>query len=153
LAIVIDANIAHKIKPERDDFPILIERLFDKTSIKIGLCRDLREELFNAGYRSTIALLDRVGQIRYLSPDEEIKMPDEKEKIMPIASDDPHIIAMMRIAGFRLIVTDDGTAKGKKLINDVNNQRLLSNPRGKVYNENNRRAAETLLRDIGSLGD
>lgn len=154
MAIVIDANVAHKIKPERDDFPILIKQLFDERKIKIGLCHDLRKELLKAGYTSTIALLDKVGKIRYLSPDEETQMRVEKDKIKSLlVSDDRHIIAMMRIAGFRLIVTDDGTAKGKKLINDITNNQLLSKPPGKVYNENSRRDAEDLLRDLGQSGD
>ena len=43
-------------------------------------------------------------------------------------SNDPHILALARASGARLVYTGDG-----KLIADFKNKRLIDGPRGKIY--------------------
>ena len=45
-----------------------------------------------------------------------------------LRSDDPHVLALARAAGVRLLYTGDGD-----LISDFTNKRLIDRPRGKVY--------------------
>ena len=47
-------------------------------------------------------------------------------------SDDPHVIALARISGARVVCTDDVA-----LIDDFKNTRLVPSPKGKVYRRKN----------------
>ena len=45
-----------------------------------------------------------------------------------IGSDDPHVLALARVSGARLLYTDDGN-----LMADFKNKQFIDQPRGKVY--------------------
>lgn len=53
---------------------------------------------------------------------------DERDLESVIRSDDPHVLAMARATGVRLLYTVD-----RDLIADFKNKELIDDPRGKVY--------------------
>lgn len=61
-----------------------------------------------------------------------------------LRSDDPHVIALARVSGARTLCSQD-----KLLARDFTNQRLIAQPRGKVYK---RAEHEHLLRHTSSCG-
>lgn len=47
---------------------------------------------------------------------------------LPMQSNDPHVLALARASGVRLLYTGDGN-----LVTDFKNAQLINHPRGKVY--------------------
>lgn len=57
-----------------------------------------------------------------------LKRANERTKLY--RSNDPHVIALARVSGARLLCTED---KNSKLMRDFRNAKLVNKPRGKVY--------------------
>lgn len=70
----------------------------------------------------------RAGRAKHvpasLFADEERKLETQAD----IRSDDPHVLALARATGVRLLYTADG-----KLTSDFKNKNIIDRPRGKVY--------------------
>lgn len=54
--------------------------------------------------------------------------PEQQRLAGQIASDDPHVLALARLSGTRLLYSED-----QRLIEDWKNKRLIDRPRGSVY--------------------
>ncbi len=87
-----------------------------------------REYLRNSRVRRALVLLDRAGRARQ-EPDATV---DNEELVLRhtslLASDDPHILALARVARLRLLCSLD-----QALQQDFRNKRLIDAPRGRIY--------------------
>ena len=76
--------------------------------------------------RSKLAEYVRAGKALYIPPED---FADDENTLEPmIGSDDPHVLALARATGVRLLYTGD-----RDLINDFKDQRIINQPRGSVY--------------------
>ena len=70
----------------------------------------------------------RAGRAK-LVPEGRFADDERSLKTRPdLCSDDPHVLALARAAGARLLYTGD-----RKLISDFRNKKFIDQPRGKVY--------------------
>ena len=76
--------------------------------------------------RSKLAEYVRAGKALYIPPEDFAE--DENTLEPMIGSDDPHVLALARATGVRLLYTGD-----RDLINDFKDQRIINQPRGSVY--------------------
>ena len=147
MCLIVDTNVAHKILLRRDDpdFKDVHARLFAvrrPTAVLVYGGRLAREYAKTDGIRRVVVGLDRSGGA--------IRIDDalvEQETSSAVASglcqsDDEHIIGLARAANVRLLCSHD-----RDLHADFTNRALLSNPRGKVYQ--NRRHRPLLLEFCG----
>lgn len=78
--------------------------------------------------RAALAEYDRAGRAR-LVPAERFAADEEALRASgQLRSDDPHVLALARASGARVLYTAD-----KKLMADFKDSAVISNPRGKVY--------------------
>ena len=128
MCIIVDANMLGKFlaePPDEDSKPIKdwlqrkSGRLIYSTGGKFSneVKGRAREQLLTY-YRSGLA-------DRFLSSDFK---DDEEELRENIKSDDPHILALARASGARILYSSD-----KDLIEDFKDKRFVDQPRGKVY--------------------
>lgn len=125
--IIIDANQMGLFVSSDGRIMELLEALDEgKIVAAIGGSKLLSEYEKNHGFYDYIVELRRAGKI-YNGDDAAI---DELEETLSglIESDDPHIIAVARNTGARLLCSDDIT-----LHRDFTNKRFLDKPRGKVW--------------------
>lgn len=71
-------------------------------------------------------VLKRAGRLHDIA-DAEVDA-EEARLAGTIVSDDPHVLALARVSGARLLYSED-----QPLMTDWGNKRLLDRPRGKVY--------------------
>ena len=91
--------------------------------------------------RARLAGYARAGKAK-LIPESRFADDERNLKAHPdLRSDDPHVLALARAAGVRLLYTAD-----RNLISDFTDKRFIDQPRGKVYSS--KRNARRLL--IGS---
>lgn len=157
MAVVVDTSVSVIVFRPRTSFPILADWLFGDQGA-LAVCERQLDEIDCSDVLRAVAILRDAGKILYVKRD-DIDDEFKGDWRHTCASDDPHIVALMRTSGVRLICTAD-----RKLRADVVNRALMDNPRGKVYGnlipdgprtscvEPERRAAERLLRDYGPLG-
>ena len=70
----------------------------------------------------------RRGRARVIPAEEVAHDERELARRADLRSDDPHVLALARTSGARLLYTADN-----ELIADFKNKAILDNPRGKVY--------------------
>ena len=76
--------------------------------------------------RDKLANYVRAGKATYVPPS---RFVDDESALGPlISSNDPHVIALARATGVRLLYTGDGN-----LTRDFKDKRCIDRPRGKVY--------------------
>ena len=82
------------------------------------------------GYNAKRKLADysRAGKARFVPENRFAKDEAELKASGELRSDDPHVLALARASGARLLYTGDN-----KLIADFGNRRIIQKPRGKVY--------------------
>ncbi len=129
MCIIIDANVLGKFladPPDDDAVPVhdwLTRRrgkLVYSTGGKFAREIDGKARQRLADYvRAGLA----VEEVRRERLDEE-----EQGLATAIRSDDPHVLALARVSGARLLYTDDGD-----LMTDFKTKRFIDRPRGKVY--------------------
>lgn len=71
---------------------------------------------------------ERAGRA-WFAPHEEVEA-ETRRVTNQCRSDDPHVIALARVSGARLLCSED-----KRLHADFDNRDLINNPRGKVYQD------------------
>ena len=78
------------------------------------------------GLRSKLAGYVRAGKAIFVPPE---RFANDEIALRPIiSSDDPHVLALARATGVRLLYTADGD-----LTDDFKDKRFINGPRGKVY--------------------
>jgi len=132
MCIIIDANTAHLVfgKSKNEDTKPIFDWLFDADKDGcIAYGGKLTSELMEIEYMSrTLKELNRSGRVNTASKD---KLEKEEQDLMRsghYTSDDPHVLALARVTGARVIFTQDGALR-----NDFRNPDIIKNPRGKLY--------------------
>jgi hypothetical protein len=131
MCLIVDMNVAHKVLLTNSDpdFKDVRASLFGNQGTIAKLVYGgefLREYNGNRAVLRRVAVLDTAGRTRKMRDDQV----DEEAKNVAgsCVSDDPHIIALARVSGVRLLCSHDHA-----LHKDFTNKALLDNPRGKVY--------------------
>ena len=131
--LIVDADVATRVfGPGNDpDFgPVLDQLLAKKSRVSLaygGLNRVQLERVAEA--RRVIAKLDSAGRA-LKSKDELVNGEAQVVTLKAHVSDDPHVIALARISGARLLCTLD-----QDLMQDFKNLALVPAPRGSVYSK------------------
>lgn len=120
MPIVIDANRAGDFTaPLSGHAPEILNRLRGR-SLRIVTGGKLHRELSRTRLLPILVEGQRIGKLIHvrdnLVDDEELVVSELKT-----ASDDPHVIALLRLSGCRLLYSDDNA-----LIEDVGNKKLVS---------------------------
>jgi hypothetical protein len=130
--VIIDANLVTLIfrEPPHEDFLPVFNWLHDEQRDgRLVFGGKLAVELNQVrGARRYLRALLQAGRA-ILIPNGEVSI-EEKRVIRTglCKSDDPHVIALARISGARTLCSCD-----KDLHDDFKNRRLISRPRGSVY--------------------
>jgi len=133
VCVIVDINIAGRVLLAEDDpdFAHLHRCLFTNTRPQVRLVYGgkLVEEYNRvAMFRQAIVHLDRAGRARRI---DDLLIEREVELLVrarACRSNDVHIVALARVAGARVLCSDD-----RDLHADFTDPRLLSHPRGKIY--------------------
>lgn len=125
MCLIVDVNVAHTlISPDNDSMPIM--NWINMGGMVVSGGKLHKELAKDRNVRRFLRILSQKGTLRIEGPQnirrETIEIRDE------CISDDPHIIGLARVSGARLLFSRD-----KKLHSDFGNKRLLSRPRGKIY--------------------
>jgi len=146
VCIIIDTNVLHEVfsqPPTADGLPVrawLEER--DGRLVFGGVLA--RELVKDRGAARFVKELERSGRAKRVN---EFRLQAEEQVVRqdPHArSDDPHIVALARVSGARVLFSRD-----RKLHEDFGNRALVSTPRGRVYTSNRH---ARLLRHDSSCG-
>ena len=130
MCVIIDANVASEAfarKPS-DDAAAVIEWI-ESGDGRLVFGGKLAEELLKVGEarRYLLALANAGRAIRVRRSDVE-KETNRIKRGKQIASNDPHVIALARVSGARILFSRD-----KKLHKDFKNRSLVDNPGGRIY--------------------
>ena len=130
MCLIVDANLASLVFGENlnDDFSPIIDWLtFPQKDGKLVVGGHLATELDKVGAakRFVRSLLDagRARRIPNVVTDEE-----EKKIVNSCRSDDPHVIALARLSGARILCSKD-----QDLHKDFLNRELIDDPQGHIY--------------------
>ncbi|MCI0459092.1 MAG: type II toxin-antitoxin system VapC family toxin [Gemmataceae bacterium] len=136
MCIIIDANVAHKFgQPPHDDvIPVVSWLLNRKHRNQAVIGGRLRKELRDAGQtiQRFLIRLARAGRLVDV-PDEEVNAEEEVvrklfEEEGIEGADDPHILALARVSGARLLISHDKSSRLHELFKD---NRFVKG--GKIY--------------------
>lgn len=131
MLLIVDANCAPSTlcqAPHLDYQPVLNSLLTRKRKIVIGGSKQKAEYQRLAAVWKFLRSLDQAGRAK-LIPDHQVDEEElNVENNLPIKSDDPHILALARVSGARLLCSHD-----QDLHADFCNPSIISGPRGKVY--------------------
>ncbi len=113
--------------------PEVGERFFDWFTTGSGrliVGGELHREFLRGsrGFRKLALELQNAGRMRIISEKKVDTETDRLDKEGLCTSDDPHVIALARISGARLLYSND-----KDLKKDFGTKGLIDKPRGKVY--------------------
>lgn len=130
MCIIVDANASHRLT----DNPLSEEAAAVRLWIRdrngtMAIGGKLRRELAQTRLRRELVVWRRTGRLKSYSD----RIVDQEEKVvsetMQCVSNDPHIVALARVSGSRLLYSFD-----QLLHTDFKNSKLVSGDRGKVYN-------------------
>ena len=135
MCAILDTNTAHEVFGSKTTEAGEGFREWIRRGNKLVVGGKLKEELLRGvpgfhkwaseGQRASgqrNSRLENVDDNRVNKKTEEIKQRDD------LQSDDPHIIALARVSGARLLFSND-----KDLQDDFGNSEITNNPRGKIY--------------------
>lgn len=128
MCIIIDANVSHEIKKRSSDARPVVTWLEEGPgSVVIG---GLNAEELSADHamRRWLRGLLQAGRARSIRRDVVEAETEIVTALGLCSSNDAHVGALARVSGARLLFSRD-----RKLQADFGNRRLLSKPRGKVY--------------------
>ena len=138
MCLIVDANVAHTFDfpPHDDAVPILKWLLNPHSFAMLVVGGDLTDELLRSGepIRNLLTQLNRAGRLRIV--DRKI-LDIEQEKVKTLLKadgidkkmNDPHIIAIARVSGSRLLFSRDS----KSLLHEIFKTRKYLKPPGKIY--------------------
>lgn len=129
MCAIVDANVASHLMGR--NLPEAGARFLDyiesgRLTIVVG--GKLRQELFQTPLRTFIQQAILAEKARSVEDVEVDRQAGEIEQSGECVSDDPHIIALARISGARLLYTND-----RDLQQDFKNPSLIDRPRGRIY--------------------
>ena len=121
--------VAHRVFTEPDaDFRPVLEHLMRRAQRLVIGGRLLREYLRDRSVTKALLELDRRGAAKILRDDAVDSETALVEHEGMCASNDPHVIALARVTGARVLCTSDDD-----LTRDFKNKSLIDGPRGRVY--------------------
>jgi hypothetical protein len=132
MCVIIDNNLAFQIfrdQPESDYLPVFNWLHSEDKNGRLVYGGRLRDELVKReGTRRYLRSLYQAGRA-HLVPDSVVQEMESQVKETGLCrSDDPHVIALARISGARTLCSKD-----KTLHQDFKNPRLISKPKGCIY--------------------
>ena len=131
MAIIIDANcapVALKQPPSEEFRPVMKAILDGKQKLAVGGSKQKHEYRKLHAVWMYIQLLDQAGKA-FLVKDESVDAEElDIQNRHTLASDDPHLLALARVSGARLLCSLD-----KALHADFCNPAIINKPRGYVY--------------------
>ena len=132
MCVIVDINVAARVllRDDDSDFEPVSSYLDDKNQngLMVYGGKLATEYLASAKLARRVAELDRAGRARAV-PHEQVEVETQYLQDNGLCvSNDEHIIALARVSGVRLVCTLD-----QDLHTDVTDKKLLSSPRGKVY--------------------
>lgn len=131
MTVIVDANCTGLAfsTPPHEDFQPIVEALTSNTlKLVIGGKTLKKEYAANKVALRFWKALDRAGRSKNID-DSAVDNEEEALKLIDILkSDDPHVLALARISGTRLLCSHD-----QNLHDDFRNKSLIDKPRGSVY--------------------
>ncbi|MEW6278375.1 MAG: hypothetical protein AB1758_07130 [Candidatus Eremiobacterota bacterium] len=100
--------------------------LLGRTAVFVALRLSTVQQVQSQNAAKILAELLKSGRARRVA-DEQVDA-EEAVLVSQCQSDDPHVIALARVAGVRLLCTDDRTLKA-----DFRNHKLVNQPSGEIY--------------------
>jgi hypothetical protein len=132
MCLIVDANRASLVfaqLPSPDFVPIRNWLTFPKKDGQLIVGGRLEAELNKInGARRFILALQRAGRARFISLSQVIAEEATVVAMGSCQSNDSRVIALARVSGARVLCSEDGA-----LWTDFKNQRLINNPRGRIY--------------------
>jgi len=133
--LILDANMICKVFGNDDlsvsdlSNALLIGCRFKVAAVRGGQLSD--EYMRIIKYRSVYSELERAGRM-ILADDNAVRLDtDHVAQLSFLRSDDPHILALARIADVRILCSHD-----KDLHADFTNQSIIPSPRGRIWQNN-----------------
>ena len=128
MCAILDANVAHEVfTANQTEAGREFLRWLTKRQGRLAVGGKLRREL--ARHRAAgIWIVEgiRAGRVRAAKDDDVDRLAEELAG--SCRSDDPHVIALARVSGARLLYSND-----RALHQDFGDRDLLNRPRGKVF--------------------
>ena len=131
MCIILDAsmfgrfNKRDKGKQDRDMEPVWNWLDEEHGKIVYSNTGKFRKEWLKGGMKAKMMVLNRTGKLKLVSAQDVQEKVDALEQTGILRSDDPHIIALARIAKVKVLVSNDKTLNA-----DFRNRNLVG---GKVY--------------------
>jgi hypothetical protein len=129
--VIVDANCSSDAlgTPPKEDFSPIFDALDQgKAKLVWGGKKLVAEYKLNGVAWRALLQLDRAGRAHMANHAEVDAEQKTIEKNFNLVSDDPHILALARVSGARLLCSRD-----QALHQDFGNPRIISQPRGSVY--------------------
>lgn len=130
MSLIIDANCAGDAlsgRPSADFVPIVDALLKGVAKLVVG--GKLKQEYQRHGPTwRYLRILDQAGRARFV---DDSAVDAEEERLVgafQLRSDDPHVLALARVSGARLLCSRD-----QNLHADFDNPEIISDPRGYIY--------------------
>lgn len=129
MCLIIDANVAHYFSDPRNKDALLVRDWIEAKSGRLVVGgRNARELAVPAWMSRWLLQLSRAGRMSRVS-DHLVDAEEARlERSALCQSDDPHVIALARQSGARILYSQD-----QLLHEDFRNKALVDNPRGRVY--------------------
>ena len=129
MCAILDASVADEVFcPNRPEAGVEFFNWIQDRIGRLVVGGKLLEELNRTSVREWARQALNAGLIRSVSASEVDTMTETLRNEGSCSSDDPHVIALARVSGARLLYSND-----KKLQRDFKNKTLIDGPRGKVY--------------------
>lgn len=129
MCVICDANATNRlVRPGSEEGKLLLDWIVEKGGQIVLGGRLKKESYHNEKVRQLYSRLLDAGRL-HLIPDDrvesETKILEERGDLL---SDDPHVLALARISGARILFSYDNN-----LGRDFKNKSLIDHPRGKIF--------------------
>ena len=126
MCIIVDANVANEFAARSIDAAPVLKKVVDG-NLRMVCDHDLKKEWLRTRLGKLYRQLQLAGKIVEYSH-EQTKTGIAIVKRMQLKSDDPHVIALARVSGARILFSRD-----IRLHEDFKNLTLIPDIKGKVY--------------------
>ncbi|PCI04551.1 MAG: hypothetical protein COB78_09650 [Hyphomicrobiales bacterium] len=126
MPLIVDANRAGDFRRPVSNHAAEILNRIKQRRVKIAVGGKLYRELAQTRFLGLMIELKRIGLLVTID-DALVFSETKKVEELKLKSDDPHILALSRVSGVKLIYTED-----KNLITDFKDTAIIS-PKGKIF--------------------
>lgn len=130
MCLIIDANVASEVRAKNTLRANEVLRWLVERDGMIVYGGKLTDELRKAGLGGLLLELDRAGKAFRVSDHEVLAELAAVNRAAAHASDDPHILALARASGARILYSDDNALR-----DDFKSKAILGGRAGKVYSD------------------